>query len=592
MNSNIWNVKEMFSVPLGPGTNKSSSWNNNVDCSNLTDSQFLFGSQFYPENSQSISAPLDFNPSLRHAKTSQQNSEDSEPSIFTKYQAKPQLFGGDAKNRNLHLSHLPTGKSKGVLEQFEENKKRAQDKQDSETLNSFISYVKENMNKLQTSVKMLEEELRSRNQSILHSLEAVAKTFQESAQAHCDLLLEALRDRNQTEQRALEMEKRLEAREAEFLDVKSSLKHLEVLAAEQSRQHQRLCDQLDQLNFPKVLSEVHSVSSEAQLPLLVNDGGSQTFPALLQASNLIRKGKSISESPDAGEAIMHLPHLNPFSSHPCEKYSAKKQDEANETNGHIRNPAPFWFDRENQSVKDKSVQTDAEPRVLAKRLSENHDSNSKIYGDHCKRDLMVQETSQFSSKVMNDLVTKTRSTCILQEYQQAAQFCSNIQDQNKIYEQKGKSLDIRKRAKRKNPRKILRGTFIRKSLDLSGNTSTFSLRVEGSQSVASEQQNVFLDQVKNPRQPLSLLPPYKTQQLIVKGQGRAEKKARVDSTPKAANNFFYDSFSSFPKSSEGDKQMKWFSDLRSNTLDRPKAMEVKENTFYTIAFDSSDEDGE
>uniref|UniRef100_A0A4X2LPQ1 Interactor of HORMAD1 1 n=1 Tax=Vombatus ursinus TaxID=29139 RepID=A0A4X2LPQ1_VOMUR len=559
--------------------------NNLNDYSSLTDSQFLFGSQFCPENSQSLSASLDFNAYLRHAKTSQQNSEDSEPSIFTKYQAKPQLFGGDSKDGNLLIPHLPIGKSKGVLEQFEENKKRAQDKQDSEALNSFISYVREGMHRLQTSVEKLEEKLSARNQSILDSVEAVAKTLQENAQAHCDLLLDALRDRSRMEQTAQEMEKHLETRKAEFLDVKSSLKHLEVLAAEQSRQHQRLCDQLDQLNFPKVFAEMYSLGSEARLPFHVSDGGSQTLPALLQASNLARKGKSISESPDTGEAIMLLPRLNPLTSlYQREKYRTEKHEVEGETLRRSRSAATFWLDGESRSVKDEAVQTDLEPQAPARSLSENHDSSSKIYRDHCRGDLMVQETSQFSSVTMKDLVTKARPACILQEYQPAAL----------VLEQKGKSIDIRKRAKRKKPRKVQRGTFIRrKTSGLSRSTSAFSSRVGYPHSAASRQQDGFLDHVENPRQPLPLLCPYKTLEPGVKGRGRAEKVERAASPPRAANSFFLCDYSSpFPDSTEWDKQMKWFSDLSSDNLGSPKALEAEESIFYAVAFDSSDDDGD
>ncbi|XP_072507350.1 interactor of HORMAD1 protein 1 [Notamacropus eugenii] len=574
MNFNVWNVKDMLSVPSGPGTNKPSSWNNSLnDYSSLTDSQFLFGSQFCPENSQSLSASLDFSAHLRHTKTSQQNSEDSEPSIFTKYQAKPQLFGGESKDGNLLLPHLPIGKSKSVLEQFEENKKRAQDKQDSEALNSFISYVRESIHRLQTSVKKLEEELSARSQSVLDSLEAVAKTFQESTQAHCDLMLDALRDRSRMEQRALEMEKQLETREAEFLDVKSSLKRLEVLAAEQSRQHQRLCDQLDQLNFPKVLAEVHSLGSGAQLPFHVNDGGSQTFSTSLQASSLIRKGDSISESTDTGETTMFHPHLNPLaSSHQCEKYGTEKEEAEDETHKRKRNAATFWLDQGNWNVKDEAVQTDLEPQAPAKRLSGDHDSSSQIYGECCKRDLMVQETSQSSSVTMKDLVTKARPTCVLQECRPAALFCSNTHDQNKTLGQKDRSVSMRKKEKRKKPRKVCRGTFIRgKNSGLSSNTSPFSSKVGDSQSALSGQQELFPDQIENLRQPLRLLRPHRTLQPVVKGGGRAA------TPPRAAN------------STEGDKQMRWFSDLNSDNCSGPNAVGTGGGTFYVVAFDSSDD---
>ncbi|NXL39687.1 IHO1 protein, partial [Glaucidium brasilianum] len=56
------------------------------DYSNLSDSQLLFGSQFCPENVQLAAAPLELGTQL-----GQHNSQDSEPSIFTKYQTKPHL---------------------------------------------------------------------------------------------------------------------------------------------------------------------------------------------------------------------------------------------------------------------------------------------------------------------------------------------------------------------------------------------------------------------------------------------------------------------------------------------------------------------
>ncbi|KFQ11927.1 Coiled-coil domain-containing protein 36, partial [Leptosomus discolor] len=56
------------------------------DYSSLSDSQLLFGSQFCPENVQLAAAPLELG-----TQPGQHNSQDSEPSIFTKYQTKPQL---------------------------------------------------------------------------------------------------------------------------------------------------------------------------------------------------------------------------------------------------------------------------------------------------------------------------------------------------------------------------------------------------------------------------------------------------------------------------------------------------------------------
>uniref|UniRef100_A0A8C6YZH6 Uncharacterized protein n=1 Tax=Nothoprocta perdicaria TaxID=30464 RepID=A0A8C6YZH6_NOTPE len=88
------------------------------DYSSLSDSQLLFGSQFCLENTQAATAPLELGTQL-----GPQNSQDmkndslSEPSIFTKYQTKPQLFDEDAKERG--LLNFGAGKVKSILENFE-----------------------------------------------------------------------------------------------------------------------------------------------------------------------------------------------------------------------------------------------------------------------------------------------------------------------------------------------------------------------------------------------------------------------------------------------------------------------------------------
>uniref|UniRef100_A0A8C8AT41 Uncharacterized protein n=1 Tax=Otus sunia TaxID=257818 RepID=A0A8C8AT41_9STRI len=98
------------------------------DYSNLSDSQLLFGSQFCPENVQLAAAPLELGTQL-----GQHNSQDvknylSEPSIFTKYQTKPQLFDEDAKEKA--SLNFGAGRVRSVLENFEMSKNKIKDKYD------------------------------------------------------------------------------------------------------------------------------------------------------------------------------------------------------------------------------------------------------------------------------------------------------------------------------------------------------------------------------------------------------------------------------------------------------------------------------
>ncbi|XP_034631443.1 interactor of HORMAD1 protein 1 [Trachemys scripta elegans] len=219
---------------------------------------------------------------------------ESEPSIFTKYQTKPQLFGGDEKEKGSF--DFGVGKLKNVLEQFEVNKKKIKDKHDSEVLSTFISSVKESVQGLQTCLDKFEESLDSRNKSILDGLEAVSKTLQETVQSHYESVLNALTDKSQIEQILLEMERRLAAKDMEILDVKSNLQllkeSLELLTSQQNKQHQKLCEQLNDLPFPNILAELQTFISTSRFPSCIKDNASQTSPDILQDLYLISQEKT------------------------------------------------------------------------------------------------------------------------------------------------------------------------------------------------------------------------------------------------------------------------------------------------------------
>ncbi|XP_075404029.1 interactor of HORMAD1 protein 1 [Tenrec ecaudatus] len=306
MDCNVWNIKEMLSIPSGSGVIMSSNWNNNQsDYSSLSDSQFLFGSQFCPENSETLSGPLEIGTYSRHPKQSQQNSLDSEPSIFTKYQTKPQLFGGHTKDGSLFPLPLSAGKSKSLFEQFEEKKKRGKDKSESETEGSFISHVKESIHKLQTSVEKSEEHLSLRSQSISDSLETVAMTLQKTTQTQGALLLEVVQEKRSMEQTILKMQKTFEGVSAEFVEMKSDLKHLEVLVTQQSKDFQQLREQLAQLDAPSLLADLKKCLSMPPGRELLVDSSSQTSPLLAQSLSFTRQEKQASEEPPACSACMY-----------------------------------------------------------------------------------------------------------------------------------------------------------------------------------------------------------------------------------------------------------------------------------------------
>ncbi|XP_074008864.1 interactor of HORMAD1 protein 1 [Numenius arquata] len=284
MNFNVWNIKEMLSTPTTTGPNKFSIRSSAPsDYSSLSDSQLLFGSQFCLENVQSAVTPLELGTQL-----GQHNSQDSEPSIFTKYQTKPQLFDEDTKEKS--SLNFGAGRLKSVFENFEVNKNKIKDKYDREVLSTFISSIKDKLQGLQACLDKFGETFDSRNKSILVHLETASKTLQDALQSHCGSVLKALTDKSQMEQALLEMERRLAAKDVEILDVKSSVQSLkeglELLPVQLKDQHLKLCEDLGFLKLPNALAELHTFISSARLPPHTADNSSQTSPGLCQGCAL------------------------------------------------------------------------------------------------------------------------------------------------------------------------------------------------------------------------------------------------------------------------------------------------------------------
>ncbi|XP_066051609.1 interactor of HORMAD1 protein 1 [Chamaea fasciata] len=249
------------------------------DYSSLSDSQLLFGSQFCPENVQSAAAPLELG-----TQPGQQNSQDSEPSIFTKYQTKPQLF--DEETREKGSLNFGAVRVKSILENFEVNKNKIKDKYDREVLSSFISSIKDRLQELQVCFQKFEEMFDSKLKSNLVCLETLPKTLEDALKSHCNLVLKALTDKSQMEQALLEMERRLAAKDGEILDMKSSIQllkeSLESLPAQMNDQFLKVCKEFGFLKLSNTSAEQHTLLSSASLPPHMTDKSSQTSPGLYQ----------------------------------------------------------------------------------------------------------------------------------------------------------------------------------------------------------------------------------------------------------------------------------------------------------------------
>uniref|UniRef100_H9G993 Coiled-coil domain containing 36 n=1 Tax=Anolis carolinensis TaxID=28377 RepID=H9G993_ANOCA len=216
------------------------------DYNSMSDSQFLLGSQFCPENSQPGSLPLEFCNQQRQDRNSQQNSQDNESSIFAKYQSKPQLFGGDGKDKG--SLNFPAGRYKGVLEQFEENKRKIKEKHDkyASCRISFLSAIEN-------------------NPSGRCSKSIFPKLWFKSTLPNYILSLPQ--------------------KDIEISDLKANLQSLkeslEQLTTQQKEQHLNLCEQIGLMQIPRLLTELQAFISSPRAPTQIKDNASQTSPNMM-----------------------------------------------------------------------------------------------------------------------------------------------------------------------------------------------------------------------------------------------------------------------------------------------------------------------
>ncbi|KAF5909380.1 interactor of HORMAD1 protein 1 isoform X2, partial [Clarias magur] len=117
MKSNVWNVKDILNLPMNTGGAKPGKGGTTGEYSSLSDSQFLFGSQTWPENSQSFSQEIS-----GQSRGSQQASQEvNEMKVSANYHLKPMLFGES------RVANSSGGRTMGILDRFEEEKRKAKE---------------------------------------------------------------------------------------------------------------------------------------------------------------------------------------------------------------------------------------------------------------------------------------------------------------------------------------------------------------------------------------------------------------------------------------------------------------------------------
>ncbi|XP_044031475.1 interactor of HORMAD1 protein 1 isoform X2 [Siniperca chuatsi] len=246
------NIKEMLSIPTGSRNVATSGY------SSFTDSQFFFGSQFWPENSQGVSQDMSVS-----SRTSQQSSQEDKSKTF------------------------------GILDKFEEDKKRAKEKTDSNILAKECHHFRETLNNIQQLVAGTERNT-AVCQTVLEKFDHFVSTLQNnlnSLQSDISQQFESLLNKvNSQKEMMTELEERVQKSGDTTAELGSNLQSikssLECLREEQERERNMLEEAL------KLLSTLVSEHSAKPSSERVMDGAVQTSPGLEKPfSNILQDNK-------------------------------------------------------------------------------------------------------------------------------------------------------------------------------------------------------------------------------------------------------------------------------------------------------------
>ncbi|XP_028260981.1 interactor of HORMAD1 protein 1 [Parambassis ranga] len=266
------NIKEMLSIPTGSRNAATSGY------SSLTDSQFLFGSQFWPENSQGTSQDV----SISSRNSQQSSQEGSDPKFLISYHTKPLLFG-DLKDKN---------RNSGLLDRFAEDRTKVKDKNEGDILAKECQQIRETLNSIQQLVLGTEKNT-AVCETVLEKFDSFASTLQKnlnSLQSDISQQFESLANKVNSQKEVLtELEEKVQKNEdtAAKLDLHlQGLKDsLECIREEHIRERDMLEEALKLLNT--LISEQSAKGSTDR----VMDSAIQTSPGLQQSMSILQDNK-------------------------------------------------------------------------------------------------------------------------------------------------------------------------------------------------------------------------------------------------------------------------------------------------------------
>lgn len=356
------------------------------------------------------------------------------------------------------------------------------------------------------------------------------------------------------------------------MEMKSTLKNLEVLIVEQTKNLQQFCDNLSQLIVPGILEELKKFTSVPQVAGHLKDSTSQTSPSLTQSLHFTRQEKHPSEEPATWQA-QEVPAGNPSTSsqRPGE---CGVWDEGAESDVFQKAALPTdGLHRGDGHVKNKTVPTYCKNWVMTTRSVSNHFSNLPSQRAGNGQGLMAQGASQ---RGVSKFEARVKNAC--PEYGPQS-MCSFDSLEQSATEQKGRPCRKRRRGKKQQPWRSKRGGLLdRKQGQTSKAACAFIARHHCPQSPVCDPQGPLI---------CWLTPRSSTKSTchILGGTGETSQTARA-----AQGNLLQDSQrSSTDSSSQGDQQINWFSDLSLENLEPPQCKKGGTNLLCDPDFDSSDD---
>nr|XP_055069352.1 interactor of HORMAD1 protein 1 [Misgurnus anguillicaudatus] len=273
MKPNVWNINEVLNIPSSSGGTKTGKGPGNNDFSRQTDSQFLLGSQFWPENSQSFSQ--DMTGQIGGSQKSSQSQEMKKMPVSASYSSKPFLFG-DGK-----IPNFTGNKAVGMLDRFEEEKRNAKEKYERENLTHRILQLQESLESIrETLLNRIEGSNDKTREVLVEKMDNFSKTIEDylnSVREGITCHFESLQSQTQNGIEDREAKISLAAKDlnSNFLNLQRDLDHLK---AEQSKEQGMLGKILSQLG---TLTAIHSPTAGRGSVRMI-DSEVQTSPGLLE----------------------------------------------------------------------------------------------------------------------------------------------------------------------------------------------------------------------------------------------------------------------------------------------------------------------